>query len=96
VSKAKKNNPGKGVMIVLDNLKNHKAEEAVEEAVMITVLRMRSAGTMIRGYLWWFTLLSAGTCGICELDCPEQAIDVEVPLNVKLWFGIYPEVNPTA
>jgi NAD-dependent dihydropyrimidine dehydrogenase PreA subunit len=35
-------------------------------------------------------------CGICELDCPEQAIDVEVPLNVKLWFGIYPEVNPTA
>jgi NAD-dependent dihydropyrimidine dehydrogenase PreA subunit len=35
-------------------------------------------------------------CGTCELDCPERAINVEAPLNMKLWLGIYPKVGPTA
>ena len=30
-------------------------------------------------------------CCICEVDCPEMAIDVGFPLHVRLEFGIYPE-----
>lgn len=29
-------------------------------------------------------------CGACELDCPEMAIDVEIPFHQKFFFGIDP------
>ncbi len=29
-------------------------------------------------------------CGMCELECLELAIDVEVPLHVRLYCGIFP------
>lgn len=30
-------------------------------------------------------------CDICELECLEQAIDLEIPLFAKIYRGIYPE-----
>ncbi|MBA7685356.1 hypothetical protein ES703_93779 [subsurface metagenome] len=30
-------------------------------------------------------------CGICELECLELAINVEVPLHSRLYLGLYPE-----
>ena len=32
-------------------------------------------------------------CWVCETVCSEVAIDVSIPLHVKIDFGIYPE-NP--
>ncbi|MBW2030860.1 MAG: ferredoxin family protein [Deltaproteobacteria bacterium] len=29
-------------------------------------------------------------CGICEIDCPEKAIDVQLALQAKLFLGIDP------
>jgi len=29
-------------------------------------------------------------CCICEIVCPEVAIDVRLPLHVRIDFGIYP------
>lgn len=29
-------------------------------------------------------------CGICELECAERAINVELTLQGKLFLGIYP------
>jgi NAD-dependent dihydropyrimidine dehydrogenase PreA subunit len=29
-------------------------------------------------------------CCVCETVCPEVAIDVSIPLHVKIDFGIYP------
>ena len=31
-------------------------------------------------------------CCICELDCLEQAINVELPLHSKIDLGIYPKI----
>ena len=36
-------------------------------------------------------------CCICEIQCPEVAIDVHIPLHARIDFGIYPktfETNP--
>ena len=30
-------------------------------------------------------------CCVCEIVCPEVAIDVRLPLHVRIDFGIYPK-----
>jgi len=30
-------------------------------------------------------------CGFCELNCPQLAINVELPLAVRYFFSIYPK-----
>jgi NAD-dependent dihydropyrimidine dehydrogenase PreA subunit len=30
-------------------------------------------------------------CCVCEIVCPEVAIDVRMPLHVRIDFGLYPE-----
>lgn len=30
-------------------------------------------------------------CCVCEIQCPEMAIDVRIPLHARIDFGIYPE-----
>ena len=32
-------------------------------------------------------------CCVCEIACPEIAIDVEVPLHARIDFGIYPDAQ---
>jgi adenylylsulfate reductase subunit B len=32
-------------------------------------------------------------CCVCEIVCPEVAIDVRIPLHVRVDFGIYPEIT---
>jgi adenylylsulfate reductase subunit B len=34
-------------------------------------------------------------CCVCEISCPEVAINVLIPLHVKIDFGIYPEKRQT-
>lgn len=30
-------------------------------------------------------------CCICEIVCPQVAVDVRIPLHVRIDFGIYPD-----
>ena len=32
-------------------------------------------------------------CCVCEMECPEIAIDVLIPLHAKIDFGIYPVLS---
>jgi len=32
-------------------------------------------------------------CCVCEIGCPEMAIDVRIPLHARIDFGIYPELE---
>jgi NAD-dependent dihydropyrimidine dehydrogenase PreA subunit len=32
-------------------------------------------------------------CCVCEIVCPQLAIDVRIPLHVRIDFGIYPKTD---
>lgn len=34
-------------------------------------------------------------CGACDLECPEEAINLVWPLHIMVDFGIYPNTQPT-